>query len=248
MSSRSTNLIAQLKHSTGLPTETLARFALCMSLKQQGIPNPDEYNRAGSELTLETLFGENKPVYTALVLSRLRQDGLDPKHYLNEMIRGALEPRSHKSKAACIWNCRFLQIGGLMQRAIYLDSHATTPVDPEVFEIMGPYFTNIFGNASSTDHEYGSAASEAVNNARKTIAERIGAVDNDIIFTSGATESDNLALKGVVKGEGDHLITCSTEHKQCLMWPEDWKDQARRPHIFRWMKQDWWIRRMCTML
>ena len=108
-----------------------------------------------------------------------------------------------------------------MQRAIYLDSHATTPVDPEVFEIMGPYFTNIFGNASSTDHEYGSAASEAVNNARKTIAERIGAVDNDIIFTSGATESDNLALKGVVKGEGDHLITCSTEHKAVL-------DVARR--------------------
>ena len=103
-----------------------------------------------------------------------------------------------------------------MQRAIYLDSHATTPVDPEVFEIMGPYFTNIFGNASSTDHEYGSAASEAVNNARKTIAERIGADDNDIIFTSGATESDNLALKGVMKGEGDHLITCSTEHKAVL--------------------------------
>ena len=90
MSSRSTNLIAQLKHSTGLPTETLARFALCMSLKQQGIPNPDEYNRAGSELTLEALFGENRPIYTALVLSRLRQDGLDPKHYLNEMIRAHL--------------------------------------------------------------------------------------------------------------------------------------------------------------
>ena len=61
-----------------------------MSLKQQGIPNPDEYNRAGSELTLEALFGENRPVYTALVLSRLRQDGLDPEHYLNEMIRAHL--------------------------------------------------------------------------------------------------------------------------------------------------------------
>ena len=103
-----------------------------------------------------------------------------------------------------------------MQRAIYLDSHATTPVDPEVFEIMRPYFTDMFGNASSTDHEYGSIASEAVNNARKTIADRIGADDNDIIFTSGATESDNLALKGVMKGDGDHLITCSTEHKAVL--------------------------------
>ena len=103
-----------------------------------------------------------------------------------------------------------------MQRAIYLDSHATTPVDPEVFDAMKPYFTDMFGNASSTDHEYGSAASEAVNNARKTIADRIGADDNDIIFTSGATESDNLALKGVMKGDGDHLITCSTEHKAVL--------------------------------
>ena len=108
-----------------------------------------------------------------------------------------------------------------MQRAIYLDSHATTPVDPEVFETMRPYFTDMFGNASSADHEYGSAASEAVSNARKTIAGRIGADDNDIIFTSGATESDNLALKGVVKGDGDHLITCSTEHKAVL-------DVARR--------------------
>ena len=104
----------------------------------------------------------------------------------------------------------------MMQRAIYLDSHATTPVDPEVFEIMRPYFTDIFGNASSTDHEYGSAALEAVNNARKIIAKRIGADDDDIIFTSGATESDNLALKGVMKSQGDHLITCSTEHKAVL--------------------------------
>ena len=109
----------------------------------------------------------------------------------------------------------------MMQRAIYLDSHATTPVDPEVFETMRPYFTDMFGNASSADHEYGSAASEAVSNARKTIAGRIGADDNDIIFTSGATESDNLALKGVVNGDGDHLITCSTEHKAVL-------DVARR--------------------
>ena len=103
-----------------------------------------------------------------------------------------------------------------MQRVIYMDSHATTPVDPEVFETMRPYFTDMFGNASSTDHEYGSVASEAVSNARKTIAGRIGADDNDIIFTSGATESDNLALKGVMNGDEDHLITCSTEHKAVL--------------------------------
>lgn len=103
-----------------------------------------------------------------------------------------------------------------MRRAIYLDSHATTPVDPAVFDAMRPYFTDMFGNASSTDHEYGSVASEAVSNARKTIADRIGADANDIVFTSGATESDNLALKGVMKCDGDHLITCSTEHKAVL--------------------------------
>ena len=102
---------------------------------------------------------------------------------------------------------------------IYLDAHATTPVDKRVFEEMTPYFTENFGNASSLDHPYGYDASVAVQSARETIATAINANIDEIIFTSGATESDNLALMGVMekyKEKGNHLITCKTEHKAVL--------------------------------
>jgi cysteine desulfurase len=121
-----------------------------------------------------------------------------------------------------------------LTRPLYFDAHATTPCDPRVVEVMLPFFTDIFGNAASRQHPFGWAAREAIDAARGQIAKLIGAKPKDIIFTSGATESNNLAIKGIAEAAAStsarrHIVTVETEHRAVLD-PCDWL--AKEPRAF----------------
>jgi len=111
------------------------------------------------------------------------------------------------------------ETAGLSRYPIYMDHHATTPVDPRVLHAMLPFFNQVFGNASSVDHQYGAEAARAVEGARQEVSHLLHATPSAIIFTSGATEANNLAILGVAEQYGDqgnHIITCITEHRSVL--------------------------------
>ena len=106
-----------------------------------------------------------------------------------------------------------------MRKPVYMDNHATTRMDPRVVEAMLPYFTELYGNAGSTGHAFGREAKEAVDLARRSVAANVGAESSEIVFTSGATESNNLALRGAAERQqsrGKHIVSVTTEHKAVL--------------------------------
>ena len=106
-----------------------------------------------------------------------------------------------------------------MRTPVYMDYHATTPVDPRVVDVMLPFLTEKFGNPASRQHHFGWTAEEAVDSARSSIARALNAESKEIVFTSGATESNNLAIKGGTEAytqKGKHIITCATEHRSVL--------------------------------
>lgn len=121
---------------------------------------------------------------------------------------------------------------------IYLDNNATTRTDPRVLEEMLPFFTEVYGNPASRNHEFGSQADQAVEHAREQVARLIGAKPREIIFTSGATESNNLAIKGAAsyyRNKGNHLITCTTEHKAVI---DPCKRLERQGFEVTWLSPD----------
>jgi len=123
-----------------------------------------------------------------------------------------------------------------MQFPIYFDNHSTTSVDPRVVEAILPHFAEVFGNAGSSTHVFGHAAKKAVEDSREQIAASIHAATREIVFTSGATESNNLAIRGAavpLAGKGRHIVSVTTEHPRCSNRLKSWAATGTRSRFCR---------------
>jgi cysteine desulfurase len=237
----SDNRLRTLKARTGLDRNYLCRLGFCLSLEEPGVPAPlPEKVKSARDIDRYTLLGQHGPAYLALLLVWMKANdipldsGADVNtFFVAHMNRGveiittrlrsladiaSLLPKPSRS-ANHTNRGNLKDMSEQIKLPIYLDHHATTPMDPRVLEAMTPYFAEIFGNAASKNHAFGREAHRAVESARDTLGKAINARPQDICFTSGATEAVNLAIKGFFqtnRAGPQHFITVITEHPAVL--------------------------------
>ena len=222
----------EIARAYGIPTELLAKILQKLAkngllVSQHGTNGGYALARHAKEISaFEVIRAIEGPLFITSCVTDKRECGQmtrctvrEPLKKVNETLVKALSAVTISSLSSDAPVLVQIEGGAVMKLPIYLDYHATTPVDPRVLEAMLPFFTENFGNPASRNHKFGWTAATAVENARKQVAKLINASAKEIVFTSGASESDNLAIKGVAhryRDRGDHIITMATEHKAVL--------------------------------